>query len=292
MYIIKIGFIGAGKVGTTLGLYFQKHALPLAGYYSRSQHSRCNAAAITASAHFSSIKPLVSVCDVIFITTPDNVLPDIDNELPCLVPVKNKTWLHTSGAHSSSILAQIAAHGGNIGSIHPLQSFGEPHTSAKQLEKTFFTIEGMPEAITVLTEIMHFTNGTYCTIPAANKALYHAGASILSNYLTTLINFGIECLQTAGINKKTLLNAVLPLITGTLANIKEESPVNALTGPIVRNDINTITAHINAINASIPDKNNFYQCLALETISMIEGKRLTHVQADKLRKLFGKKITP
>ena len=39
VFLMRIGFIGAGKVGTALGLYFKKHGLVIAGYRSRSEAS-------------------------------------------------------------------------------------------------------------------------------------------------------------------------------------------------------------------------------------------------------------
>ena len=44
---MRIGFIGAGKVGFTLGKYFREHGIEVTGYYSRSIQSASEAAEFT-----------------------------------------------------------------------------------------------------------------------------------------------------------------------------------------------------------------------------------------------------
>lgn len=63
---MRIGFIGAGKVGFTLGKYFAVNGLDVAGYYSRNYKSAEEAAAFTCSEAFDSITQLAGICDIIF----------------------------------------------------------------------------------------------------------------------------------------------------------------------------------------------------------------------------------
>ena len=51
---MKIGFIGAGKVGFSLGKYFAENGAELSGYYSRTESSAHEAAAFTGSKAFMS----------------------------------------------------------------------------------------------------------------------------------------------------------------------------------------------------------------------------------------------
>ena len=44
---MKTGFIGAGKVGFSLGKMFAESGLPLTGYYSRQREAAQEAAAFT-----------------------------------------------------------------------------------------------------------------------------------------------------------------------------------------------------------------------------------------------------
>lgn len=287
---MRIGFIGAGKVGSAIGLYLKRHSLQIAGYYSRSLKSAEKAAEITDSDCFDSIKALAVTCDLLFITTPDQALVDVDRQVSALLfnhsISRNKIWLHASGAYPSDCLAGIKSEGCPVGSMHPLQSFGDPYISAELLEKTFFSIEGSPEALQVIKAILQKTKGNYNEISSGQKPLYHAGACIISNYLVTLLDCGMQLMELAGMDKRTLFQAVSPLIDGTLKNIQENGTVDALTGPVARGDHNTVALHLKAIEAANPGQTEIYRALALQTISMIEKQRLNREQTNKFKELL------
>jgi hypothetical protein len=86
--------------------------------------------------------------------------------------------------------------------------------------------------------------GTPINIEDENKALYHAAACVASNYLVTLIDFAQYLYEKAGVPDSLAVKVMMPLIEGTLSNIKELGTEQALTGPIVRGDVSTIAHHI------------------------------------------------
>ncbi|MDD3260804.1 MAG: DUF2520 domain-containing protein [Oscillospiraceae bacterium] len=288
---LKIGFIGAGRVGRALGLYFTHHGLIIAGYSSRTPASAKEAAALTGSKWFYHMEETAAASDVLFLTTPDHVLPEADKEAAALLQQhpawRTKIWLHVSGAHSSACLAALSAAGCPVGSLHPLQSFGDPAVSAKMLEKTYFSTEGTPKALEAVERILKQTGAACSRIETDKKPLYHAGACVLSNYLVMLIDTGLQLMQAAGMDRETLFPAVMPLIDGTLENIREQGTVQALTGPIVRADYGTVAAHCRAVDHSLPQLAGWYRALALQTVNFAEnGGRLGCEQAENFRKLL------
>jgi predicted short-subunit dehydrogenase-like oxidoreductase (DUF2520 family) len=104
------------------------------------------AARLTGSEKYETIKDLAEFSDIIFLTVTDQALGGIDNRVSALIRDKTinaqKIWIHVSGAHSSDCLDGIKASGSAAGSMHPLQSFGDPAASAERLDKAWFTIEG------------------------------------------------------------------------------------------------------------------------------------------------------
>ena len=143
---LNIGFMGAGRVGGALGLYFKKHGLCVAGYYSRQFTSAKQAALLTETAAFPTFEALAGACSMIFFTTPDHVLEEMDKRAASYVRQTEdpgaKTWVHVSGVFPSSHLHSLQALGCPVGSMHPLQSFGAPECSAPLLENTSFSLEG------------------------------------------------------------------------------------------------------------------------------------------------------
>ena len=65
---MKIGFVGAGKTGCTLGKYFTDHEIDVAGYFSKSRNSARMAAEFTGTRCIKSKKDAVESSDIIFIT--------------------------------------------------------------------------------------------------------------------------------------------------------------------------------------------------------------------------------
>ena len=56
---MKIGFIGAGKVGFSLGKFFVQGNLPVTGYYSRQRESAQEAALFTNTKPYDTMLALV-----------------------------------------------------------------------------------------------------------------------------------------------------------------------------------------------------------------------------------------
>lgn len=280
--LLEIGFIGAGKVGKALGLYFRNRGLDISGYYSRTAASAQDAAELTRSKEFTTIKALAAASSVIFVTAPDQAFTEIDNEITAMLfeqqISKETIWIHASGAHPSGYLTGIKQAGCAVASMHPLQSFGEPASSADRLSKTWFTLEGTEKAVHVAKMILYQTGNPFSLISTNNKPLYHAGACVISNFLVTLLDSGIRFFEAAGMNREHTLQAIDPLIEATLSNIREKGTINALTGPIVRGDVNTVSVHLKALEAGLPDELGFYKALAHKTIHMLQHTRLTDEQ--------------
>ena len=80
---MKTGFIGAGKVGFTLGKFFcskgstdcteSSNSIKVTGYYSRNTQSAEEAAKFTGTKAFTDIGALIEASDVLFLTVPDGV---------------------------------------------------------------------------------------------------------------------------------------------------------------------------------------------------------------------------
>ncbi|MGI5979304.1 MAG: Rossmann-like and DUF2520 domain-containing protein [Oscillospiraceae bacterium] len=284
---MQVGFIGAGKVGRALGLYFAHHGIPVAGYCSRTDASAREAASLTGTAFYPDILSLSADCSVLFVTTPDGGIADVDAQAAPLVEegriAPDKVWIHTSGALPSTQLSALSKLGCAVGSLHPMQSFGEASASAKMLETTYFTIEGSGKALEIMRALLGICSARFDEIRTDAKPLYHAGACFLSNYLVTLLDGGFSCLLEAGLERETVFEAALPLIEGTLKNIRAKGTVDALTGPIVRGDVGTISVHLDALDAKLPERSELYRALGLATVEMIENQKLSRDQAAKFK---------
>ena len=74
---MNVGFIGAGKVGFSLGKWFAHNGVTVTGYWSRRRESAGEAALFTGTQAFDSTEALVRASDVIFLTVPDGMIPTV-----------------------------------------------------------------------------------------------------------------------------------------------------------------------------------------------------------------------
>jgi predicted short-subunit dehydrogenase-like oxidoreductase (DUF2520 family) len=84
-------------------------------------------------------------------------------------------------------------------------------------------------------------------IPAGKKPAYHAAAVISSNFPVVLASVAGHLLHDIGVPDSSAYQAVESLMSAALANMKQALPDDALTGPIVRGDAETVGKHLRAL---------------------------------------------
>ncbi|MGE4543955.1 MAG: Rossmann-like and DUF2520 domain-containing protein [Pedobacter sp.] len=181
---------------------------------------------------------------------------------------------HCSGALGSDILAAVKPHGALVASVHPIKSFAEPASAATSFRGTFCGIEGDLAATARLTALFENIGGTPLPLRSETKALYHAGMAISANYLVTLLQWGLDTLEQAGLPPATGLKILEPMVRNTLDNVFTLGPAEALTGPIARRDDATVSRHIKALRCWQPELAELYRALGLETLKLSQKREL------------------
>ena len=141
---MNIGFIGAGKVGFSLGKYLTERNVRVSGYYSRNPQSSREAADFTNTRQYLNLRHLVEDSDVLFVAIPDSAIAQMWEQLKML-PIQNKVISHFSGSLSSAVFSDIERYHAYGYSIHPLFAINDKYESYKVISQAFFTIEGDPK---------------------------------------------------------------------------------------------------------------------------------------------------
>ena len=272
---MKLGIIGAGRLGSAFGLYAAQHGAWV-GYYSYTQESAKKAASLVGRSGrvYTDATSLIQESDWIAVTVPDDTIAEISRKLAVEGGMEGKLIFHMSGAASSEVLLPFKQAGARIASLHPLQSFADGLSGADKLRTAVFSIEGEAEATRELGEWLEETGNGYFVIQASQKPLYHAAAAIVSNSLTGVVDFSLRLMDAAGIEAEAALVALLPLIEGTVENIREKGTAQALTGPIARGDTGTIARHTEAISTQAPELLADYQALGRLTLATARRSQL------------------
>lgn len=243
---MQISFIGAGKVGVSLGTYFIKKGRKIGGYYSLSPESAAWAAAFTQTKQFKNLEDIISSSDMIFFTVPDDQIKSVWEEARPFV--SGKIIAHCSGIHSSKIFSDIERTGSMAYSIHPLCAISDKETSWERLDSTLFTIEGDARNISKIQDIFLQMGNRTRIISADDKVQYHAAASLASNHMTAVFFMAQNLLLDCGFSEAEAREELYKLAKGNLENIQVQGCVSSLTGPIERNDIDTVKMHLSALD--------------------------------------------
>jgi predicted short-subunit dehydrogenase-like oxidoreductase (DUF2520 family) len=272
---MKIGFIGAGKVGLAFGTYLFQNDFNIIGYYSRRYECSVKGAELTKSIAFKEIKELVDNSEMLFITTNDDAIINVCNSLVSNnILREGQIIVHMSGASSSKILENAKEIGCSIYSIHPLQSFADVDKAIEDLKSTVFSIEGDADKIEIIENMFNKTSNKYFKLSSEQKSLYHIAACVMSNYLVTLMEYGLSLLNEIGIDNEEGYKAFYPLIQGSIDNIYNLGTKKALTGPIARGDIDTIDQHMKALKELDHDKLEIYKILGDMTLNLAIKEKL------------------
>lgn len=242
---MRVGFIGSGKVATAFGLYLKDKNQTISGYYSRTLSSAIIAAKYVQTETFQTLEALANQSDWIGITVSDDQIEAVTEALSTMQIKAPKVFFHMSGAKSSKCLYPLKVRGHHCLSIHPLQTISEVVQGKELLGKCLYTIEGDESA--EIEQFLKSLDRPTIRITADQKPYYHAAACMASNYLYTLTHEAMALMKLAGFSEDISFEAIRPLMEGTLENMKTLSPQKALTGPIARGDVQTVSEHVNVL---------------------------------------------
>ena len=266
---MNIGIIGAGKVGVSVGRYLKDNNIQIAGFYDIDCDNAAFAAQFTNTDCFSDLEKLVKLSDTLFITTPDNVIGSVWDCIKNNMSVQNKIVCHFSGALSSDVFTDSQSTGASVCSIHPMLAFSDKLTSYRIPANTFFALEGDETAVSAMKSLFETLGNTVCRIDKSKKSLYHTAASVLSNELVALLDMGYSLLEQCGFSRDDAVGATKNLVSGNVKSVLENGCVNALTGPVERNDLQTVKKHIDSLDG---EDRQIYILLAKRLVNLAKAR--------------------
>ncbi|MGX8773783.1 MAG: Rossmann-like and DUF2520 domain-containing protein [Bacillota bacterium] len=270
---LKTGFIGAGKVGFTLGKFFcsnsNSNSIKVTGYYSRNTQSAEEAAKFTETEAFDDMGAIIEASDVLFLTVPDGAITEVYEQVR-QYPIQGKYICHCSGSLSSGeAFPGIDQTGAYEYSVHPLFAVSDKFEAYKELQDVFFTIEGNEEHLPEIEGMLRDAGLDLQVIRPEDKTLYHAAAVTASNLVVALLAESIDMLRRCGFDEADARRALTPLVLGNVKHVLAKGPAEALTGPVERGDEKTIAKHLVCLSDS---QRELYRVLSSRLIPVAEAK--------------------
>lgn len=289
---MKIGFIGAGRMGFTLGKHLSlyedisdsagKKLYHIEGYYSRNTDSARDAAEFTDTNYYESLEELVRCCDILMLTVPDGQIENVIEKLKSFGSlIRGKIICHTSGALSSQVFSGMDSCYGY--SIHPIYAVSSKTESYKNFKESFITIEGDDGYLEFFRSVFVALGHRVKIISGQDKVKYHSAAVFASNLVIGLFAMGRELLEQCGFSREEAGDALKPLFMNNCQNLYDADCEKALTGPVERCDTLTVGKHLQVLDGEYRD---VYRMLSMKLVDIAQRKNKKDYDsvADILRK--------
>jgi len=265
---MDIGFIGAGKVGCSLGKYFSLMGANVTGYYSRTLSSAKAAAEFVGTNYYESLETVVRESDCLFFTVNDGAIAPVWNEVK-KCDISGKIICHCSGAKSASVFEGIEKKGAYGFSLHPISPFSSKYDSYKNIKDAHFTIEGEKEKLPEMEAFLKQMQLKYTVLSGENKVKYHSACVFASNLAIALFDDAAELLCEVGFTKEDATKALAPLVYQNMDAFFEKGAKEALTGPVERDDTATVEAHLSMLSGNTKV---VYQSLSKDLLRIAKEK--------------------
>jgi predicted short-subunit dehydrogenase-like oxidoreductase (DUF2520 family) len=277
----RIGVVGAGRVGAVLAAALRSAGHEISAVAGESQASRTRIETLLPGVRVDKPTAVSRSCDLLLLTVPDDMLANVVSMLAASGAIRSGQYVvHTSGKHGLAVLAPAARLGAHVLAVHPAMTFTGTDVDLARLSGCVFGVTATEDTAVLAENLVGDLRGRVVWVPEERRALYHAGLAHGANHLVTLVAEAMDLLRASGSDDPA--STLRPLLTAALDNALSYGDA-ALTGPIVRGDVETVRAHLRDIATSSPTTLESYVAMARATANraVLDG-RLLPIRAAKL----------
>jgi len=272
----RIGVIGAGRVGAVLAAALRgaagHHEIVAAAGESTASRSRIEA--LLPGVPVDKPTVVARACDLLLLTVPDDMLGNVANLLSASGAIREGQYVvHTSGRHGLAVLEPAAKLGAHVLAMHPAMTFTGTNVDLGRLPGCVYGVTASEQTLGLAQSLVADLGGSAVWVPEDRRTLYHAGLAHGANHLVTLVSQAMDLLRESGVEDPA--KTLRPLLSAALDNALESGDV-ALTGPIMRGDVNTVRLHLADIATSAPTTLESYVVLGRATANrcVLDGRLL------------------
>lgn len=258
-----IGVIGAGRVGAVLAALLREAGCAISAVAGESAASRTRIETLLPGVRIDKPTAVAKACDTLLLTVPDDSLENVVRMLAASGAIRTGQYVvHTSGRHGLRVLQpalDLRAHGI---ALHPAMTFTGTDLDLSRVAGCVFGVTCEPTERPTAELLVGALDGREAWLAEDQREIYHAALAHGANHLVTLVAQSMEVLRTAGSSDPAAM--LRPLLSAALDNALAYGDA-ALTGPIVRGDVQTVRAHLRILAASSPAVLESYVALARAT---------------------------
>ncbi len=287
----RVGVVGAGRVGAVLAAALRAAGHEIVAAAGESDASRGRIEALLPGVEMTKPSDAARASDLLLLTVPDDMLPNVVAMLSASGAIHaGQVVVHTSGRHGLAVLEPARDVGARTIAMHPAMTFTGTSIDLPRLAGCVFGVTADDTDRELTESLVADLGGRPMWVPEDRRTLYHAGLAHGANHLVTLVTEAMEILSAAGADDPAA--TLRPLLTAALDNALEHGDA-ALTGPIVRGDVETVRAHVADLVANAPQTLPSYVTMARATLDRaVTDGRLLPIRAAKMLRVLDGVPTP
>ena len=281
MGMTRIGVVGAGRVGAVLAAALRDRGHEIVSVAGESPASRTRIETLLPGVPVAKPTAVSRSCDLLLLTVPDDMLSNVVTMLAASGAIREGQYVvHTSGKHGLAVLRPAADLGAHVLAMHPAMTFTGTDVDLGRLPGCVYGVTATLETHGLAGELVEDLGGSIVWVPEDRRVLYHAGLAHGANHLVTLVTQAMDLLRASGAADPA--STLRPLLGAALDNALTYGSA-ALTGPIVRGDVETVRAHLADMATTAPETVESYVVMARATANraVLDG-RLLPIRAAKL----------
>ena len=272
---LKVGVLGAGRVGAVLGAALRHSGHQVIGATGVSEATLSRIETLLPGVQVVDQERLVRDADLVLVTVPDDQIEPVVTGMAALGAWRpGQIVVHTSGRYGTEVLAQAAASGGLALAIHPAMTFTGTSLDLDRMTGAVFAVSAAGAMLPIGQALVVEMGGEPIVVADEHRPAYHAALVHGANHVVTAVTQASAQLARIGIEEPGRLLG--PLVHASLDGALADTPgaVNSLTGPVVRADSGTISAHVRAL-ATEPEALAAYRAMARATADLaLAGGRI------------------
>jgi predicted short-subunit dehydrogenase-like oxidoreductase (DUF2520 family) len=281
----SVGVIGAGRVGAVLAAALRTAGHEIVAVGGESNASRTRIETMLPGVVVAKPTTVAKASDLLLLTVPDDALDNVVRMLVASGAIHAGQYVaHTSGRHGLAVLAPVAEVGARPIAMHPAMTFTGTDLDLPRLADCAFGVTAGPAERATAQRLVGDLRGRVVWVAEEHRTLYHAALAHGANHMVTLVAEAMDLLRAAGSDDPAA--TLRPLLTAALDNTLDYGDA-ALTGPIMRGDVETVRAHLADIAANKPATLPSYVAMARATAEhAVADGRLEPRRAETLVELL------
>jgi len=263
--VTRVSFVGLGRVARALAVAFTDASFAVTASYDTNPSANQLWSERLSLPVSGDLMSVVDDTDFLFITTSDNAISDVAHRLAALDQIGVlRAVFHTSGALGSDVLEPIRQRGIEVASIHPVMSFLGRERDVANLRRCTFCVEAASEtAVDAAMKLCNRLGVQSVRIPQEAKSAHHLACVLVSNFSVLLLAEASEVYRSVGVPLSTAEKMLGALAEVSLENSQLTGVEEAMTGPFVRGDSETVLLHLSWLARNAPHLVPMYRILAM-----------------------------